>query len=207
MEFKDVSLYLSVPPRLASKGVDVPREVLEACQRLYLSEVDADLHQSKIEDEAVVMAFLESHFAPLMVPGDGYPEDAPPADWKPCGQADGVIYFGKLEDSDTESFRTLLFKSRGKDAFRYLKPASKLVMAEKKHYTGISKISVHGLFKNCQGIRLWRDEIIEEQKKSNQPMHAFFTYSARNVDAVQPAHKDRWIVIKAEEGIWAIFYI
>jgi hypothetical protein len=34
-----------------------------------------------------------------------------------------------------------------------------------------------------------------------------FSLSDAAIDAVQPAHKNRWVVRKPETGIWSVFYI
>ena len=209
------------PLRLSSRGFEFPQEVIEASGRIAAAlrgqQVDLKEGDFKIAIDAV-----EKWISTKNKPGEGNEEGTPPADWKPCGKAEGVIHLGALVDefgigltsgemdgrkeNQKRGHKKYYFKSLNRQAFRYLKPAEVLERVKRKNPAGLAKINFDKLAAHIPGVAIVSTEIREHATREGRPIHAWFTVSDAGIDAIQPRHAYRWIVRKVEDGIWALFY-
>lgn len=195
--------------RLAERGKQVPGDIHSKA----LDAWDKALSGKPVEDGAVfeIAAWLDSYFEPLLVPGPDYESDAP-ADWKPRGHADGVLYLAGIRDAQNQDRWIPGIEGLQRTALRYLRPASPVECATRMALEGRDRISgfavprLTGLYQYCPGIGAWKSDI-EEDRRHGEEVFDFFTISDAAIDAVQPAHRNRWVVKKPEFGIWAIFYV
>jgi hypothetical protein len=195
--------------RLAARGKPVPESIRAQAQGLW----DAALASSPLDDEALgaVQAWIEGYFAPLLVPGADYDSGAP-ADWRPCGHADGVIYLAGIRDANNHDRWVPGVEGMERTALRYLRPMSPLERATRAalegrdHISGFAVPRTQGLFCYCPGIGAWSADVARDQRHGEE-VRNLFSLSDAAIDAVQPAHKNRWVVRKPETGIWSVFYI
>lgn len=181
-----------------SKGHSIEQAVAEmkrALKRLAPGEVDPD-------DEE----HLRAKVAELLTPGE-HPEGRPLPELIGVGKCDGVFFLGKgtkavaISDDEVHVVEIL---SLQREALRYLRPMSKnwhalqSFGANGARYTGTSRPSAHFLI---------RRQMHEVAAKAKRPIEWIFTMDEHCIDAVQPAHRNRFRVFRVEEGIWGVLYL
>jgi hypothetical protein len=194
--------------RLAERAKPVPPHILAKARGLW----DDALAGNPLDDEDLrdVLAWIESYFAPLLVPGPEYQSDAP-ADWKPSGHADGVIYLAGIRNAQNQDRWIEGLEGLQRTALRYLKKPSPLECATRMALEGRDFISgfavpqTQGLFRYCPGISAWAQDV-ENDRRHGEEVRNFFTIADAAIDAVQLPHRNRWIIRKPERGIWCVFY-
>lgn len=151
-----------------------------------------------------------------------YTSDAP-ADWKPAGKADGVVFLGQLSGPGGQIAKP----SRLREAMRVLRPVNVLVRVERAARMGSDGNSVLGISqpKSDQivllpGFNAFRDEIQKASLESGQPLVCFLTWleaSPELCGAINPLqgpphsapHCQRWRCLgkpPGMEGVWALSY-
>lgn len=123
----------------------------------------------------------------------------------PCGQCDGVIFFGEKQVAKMidETHATMVTeRSYEREAKRYLRAmpiawkAMRLAMGRAE--VGVSMPNVKFLI---------TPEMKKLAEETGRPFKAVFTADKRSIFAAKREHRQRWQVFPVEEGVWAVLYI
>lgn len=156
-----------------------------------------------VKAEAELLERLKAKLAP----GAEMPKelDNEPDKWIPTGQADGVLFLGErctvIEMKDGVTIKEVHVESKIKPAFRYLRPTNPGWLAQNPGKKGRGKptlppeIMPHELEKQAEELEL--------------PIEILFV-TGDNKPGMMPAmpqYRRNWRVLRAEEGIWCVFYV
>lgn len=158
---------------------------------------------SRLSDPAVLTKIAEK-----LVPGTHPEGDL--STLKGVGQCEGVIYLGagiKYVDLPDGDVHAAVLPSYERQALQYLRAMSKMWHA--RHFlldgtrrVGVSKPSIDFLI---------TPEMRALAAKEERTVEWLFTCDPQCINAVQPAHRGRWVVFPVThlmpEGIWAIVYV
>lgn len=203
---EEVAETIVAPPEVAPEQSVAQRADLDG----YVKQlVAADVSPDKVEPD----------FLARMIPGEGNPEDSVPADWRPCGRADGVIFFDKVHYTrsiDGSVEQVVVKPGRERQALRYLLSPKALPEVSGPAAGRVAQALDYILMKPGQlgmcepniSFLLARNPSIEcEAVDAGHPLQRKFLSSRAGIDANQPQHASRWRVVKAEDGIWCVFYV
>lgn len=133
---------------------------------------------------------------------DGRPKQL--SDLRPCGQCDGVIYFGSRDIFDLvkdQPVRIAVRESKEREALRYLRPMPDDWRAER-----LSKVIGVSMPHDIEGF-LFSDEMLQQAREAGVALKWLFTCDDHCIDAVQQKHCGRWKVFPVEPGVWAVLYV
>lgn len=135
---------------------------------------------------------------PRLVPGN-HPEGKSPADLRPCGQCDGVIFFLAKTIYEPKSGAEIIAKpSAEREALRYLRPMPEMWKAEHLGQIGISR--PHGI-----GGILPLAEIEMAARAQGRGLGWLFTCDEHSICICQ-TRREQWRVVKAAEEVWCVLF-
>ena len=148
---------------------------------------------------------VSEELAARLKPGT-HPEGKTLPELQPCGQCDGVIFFGEglklvnLPDGTCAAVRT---ESMEACALAYLRP-----MSQEWHALRLARG-----FGRCKGISrpevsfLITKQMRDAAAAEHRDIKLMFTQDERGIMAVQPKHRDHWKVFPLEAGVWGVLYV